>query len=94
MIEALVAMYRKGAITADHLVVQSLGAVDPAEPALILDALPRELLTRVDEFVKQYRPGEMVANYGSVPEPSQVSAARKWLERKFHVLPAHATRAG
>ena len=40
MIETLVAMYEKGAITADHLVVQCLHMIDPNDPGLVLAGLP------------------------------------------------------
>lgn len=50
MTASLVAAYRKGAITADHLVVQCLHMVDPEAPGLVLDPLPDELIVRTLEF--------------------------------------------
>jgi hypothetical protein len=73
-------MYHKGAITADHLVVQCLRMIDPANPALVLDALPHEILMRVLDFARQYRPNGMVTNYGVLPAVDQVEAAKKWIE--------------
>jgi hypothetical protein len=82
MIDNLVAMYLKGAITADHLVVQSLQMVDAAAPELVLGSLPPEVRHRVLEFTRKYRPGAMVSNYGSVPSAEQVAAAKGWLEKE------------
>jgi hypothetical protein len=73
-------MYEKGAITADHLVVQCLHMVDPLDPALVLSALPHELLMRILDFALQYRPDGMVTNYGILPAFDQVEAAKNWIE--------------
>jgi len=83
MIDALVAMYRKGALTADHLTAQCLHMVDPDHPGLILNALPHEVLTRMLEFTRQYTPNGMVTNYGPLPATDQVAAAKRWLEEEF-----------
>ncbi|HQU43657.1 MAG TPA: hypothetical protein PK867_12650 [Pirellulales bacterium] len=80
MMRELIGMYEKGAITADHLAVESLHKLDPAEPALVLAALPREVLDRMLAYAKRYRPGDMRTNYGLPPAPDQVSAARQWIE--------------
>jgi hypothetical protein len=80
MTASLVAAYRKGAITADHLVVQCLQMVDPKAPGLVLDPLPRELLVRALEFTRLYRSGRMVTNYGVLPAADQVEAAGRWIE--------------
>ena len=80
MMNTLVAMYQSGAITADHLVVQCLHLIDPAEPALVLDALPEKILARMLEYAGRHRPGRMVANYGPLPTVDQVEAARRWIE--------------
>jgi hypothetical protein len=80
MTASLVAAYRKGAITADHLVVQWLHLVDPKAPGLVLDPLPHELLVRTLEFARQYHSGSMVTNYGILPAADQVEAARRWIE--------------
>jgi hypothetical protein len=80
MTASLIAAYRKGAITADHLVVQCLHMVDPEAPGLVLDPLPHDLLVRTLEFARQYRPGHMVTNYGVLPAADQVEAARRWIE--------------
>jgi len=45
MIETLVAMYEKGAITADHFVVQCLHMIDPKDPGAVLASVPPDILT-------------------------------------------------
>jgi hypothetical protein len=80
MITSLVAMYQKGAITADHLVIQCLHLIDPADPAPVLGVLPHEIITRMREFIHDYRTGGMVTNYGVLPAVDQVEAAKKWIE--------------
>ena len=82
MMEKLVAMYEKGEITADHLVVQSLHMIDPANPGLVLDILPIDVLPRVLRYAQDYRPGKMRTNYGLPPASDQVAAAKKWIESK------------
>ncbi|HMF38861.1 MAG TPA: hypothetical protein VKF17_19660 [Isosphaeraceae bacterium] len=85
---SLVAMYQKGAITADHLVAESLHLLDPENPAPVLDALPAEILIRVLDFTRRYRPDGTVTNYGFLPTPDQVDAARRWIETNICLKPA------
>ncbi len=80
MTQALVAMYRKGALTAHHLAVQCLQMIDPDNPTLILDVLPREIHAEMLEFARHYRPDDMVTNDGLIPTENQVEAARTWIE--------------
>jgi hypothetical protein len=80
MMDELVRMYEKGAITVDHLVVESLHKIDPAEPGLVLSILPREVLERMLAYSEQYRPGAMRTNYGLQPASDQVAAAKRWIE--------------
>jgi hypothetical protein len=80
MMAALVAMYQKGAITADHLAAECLHRVDPDNPALVLDSLPDEILERVLEYAGKSRQGQMVSNYGIVPAIDQINAAKTWIE--------------
>ena len=80
MISSLVAMYRKGALTAQHLAVESMRMIDPAKPYLVLDALPTEIHARMLGFSRQYVAGRMVTNYGDLPNADQVEAARAWIE--------------
>ena len=80
MMAKLVGMYQKGAITADHLVVESLHRVDPANPSLVLGALPPDILRRMLELTRQHGGNGLATNYGRVPAPDQVMAAQKWIE--------------
>jgi|GEM_PF-4607778 len=79
---SLVAMYQKGAITADHLVVECLHMLDPENPVPVLDALPDEILNRMLDYTRRYRPDRTVTNYGVLPTPDQVDAARRWIEER------------
>jgi hypothetical protein len=81
MMESLVAIYEKGAITPDHMVVQCLHMINPAAPELVLGLLPMDLFDRVLDFTKKYRPS-MISSHGILPTIDQVEAARRWLERK------------
>ena len=81
MTSKLVELYERGAITADHLVVECLNRLDPAHPDLVLDALPDEILDRMWQFTRQYRPAGMVTNYGVLPAVDQVLSARNWIEK-------------
>jgi hypothetical protein len=79
----LVTLYEKGAITADHLVAETLSMLDPANPALDLQDLSKELLQRVLKYAQEYRPGKMRTNYGRSPSLEQVQAAKQWIEAKI-----------
>ncbi len=82
MIDDLVAMYEKGAITADHLVAQCLHMVDPTDPGLVLGSLPPDILSRVVQYAGECQTGRMRANYGRQPAANQLEAAREWIEAK------------
>jgi len=82
MMEKLVQMYENGEITADHLAVECLHRLDPANPALVLTTLPDSVLLRVLSYARDYRPGQMRTNYGLQPAVDQVAAAKKWIETK------------
>lgn len=90
MIPELLRMYETGAITAHHLAVQCLHMVDPAQPELVLDELPDEILTAIGEFADGYDPRGMKTNFGVIPAQDQVNAAKKWI-RKNRV---HLVRSG
>ncbi len=49
MMGKLVAMYNNGAITADHL-TEGLYTIEPANPALVLNSLPPEILLRMLKY--------------------------------------------
>ena len=80
MIASRIAAYEKGAITGNHLVVQCLHLLDPADPSVVLERLPPEIIQKVLAFVREYRPNGMVTNYGVLPTVDQVEAAKKWIE--------------
>jgi hypothetical protein len=86
MIAKLVDQYQKGAITADHLVVQCMHMVDPHHPELVLGALPAAILERMLKYVREYQPEGMRTNYGPQPAMDQVEAARKWIESHAHAF--------
>jgi hypothetical protein len=86
MIQKLVEMYQRGAITADHLVVECLHRVDPQHPELVLGALPCPVLERMLKYVREYRPGNMRTNYGGLPTEDQVKAAKSWIESRAETL--------
>ena len=80
MIADLLRLYETGAITADHLAVESLDMVDPRHPELVLGTLPSPVLERMLKYVREYRPGAMRTNYGRQPSPDRVEAAKGWIE--------------
>jgi hypothetical protein len=80
MIEKLVDMYNAGAITAHHLMVQSLHMLDPKCPDTVLGALPPEILERMLEYAHEYQPRLMRSNYELQPAADQVEAAKRWIE--------------
>lgn len=80
MIAALVSQYQRGAITADHCLVQCLHMIDPEHPERVLAGLPPELLDRLSRFVARDQAGRLVTNYGPLPAADQLAAARRWLE--------------
>ena len=80
MTASLLEMYTRGAITADHLVVESLHLLDPRNPGLVLSPLPSSILERMLKYVRDYQPGKMPTNYGVQPTVDQVEAAKDWIE--------------
>jgi hypothetical protein len=86
MIAKLVEMYQKGAITADHLVVECLHRLDATHPELVLGKLPSAVLERILQHARAYRPEDMRTNYGLQPTVDQVEAAKHWIESKAEEL--------
>ena len=82
MFAKLVALYEDGNITADHLAVECLHMLDPANPASVLAALPGIVLQRMLQYAREYRPGQMRTNYGVQPTGDQIVAAKKWIETR------------
>jgi len=78
---SLVEKYQLGIITDDHLVVESLHMVDPENPGLVLSSLPDNILLQTLRFAREYENGRMVTNYGVLPAPDQILAARQWIEK-------------
>ena len=82
MMAKLVTMYENGDITADHLAVECLQMLDPANPAMVLAVLPGSVLQKVLKYAREYRPGQMRTNFGLQPTLEQIAAAKKWIETK------------
>jgi hypothetical protein len=80
MLQKIVALYLKGAIVPEQLVVESLQMIDPRNPTLVLSELPKEILERMLRFTNDYQPNGMVTNYGPLPTEVQVRAAKKWIK--------------
>jgi hypothetical protein len=81
MTRSLIEKYRTGMITDDHLVVEALRLLDPEDPGAVLSSLPDEILSRIERFATECLRGQMITNYGPLPEKSQVLAARHWIEK-------------
>jgi hypothetical protein len=82
----LLARYQAGAIAGHEFAVESLNQVDPLDPSEVLNRMPPEILPRLDEFLDQYQPGQMIASQGGpIPTPARVRAARLWIDRAREV---------
>jgi hypothetical protein len=93
MITSLVSMYKKGAITADHLVAGCIHMIDPADPGLVLSDLPAPVLDRMLDYTRKYRPDQMVSTYGTPPASDQIEAAKHWIEELQTMRTAGETTA-
>ena len=82
MIPRLIAMYEDGAITAHHLVMEVLQRLDTANPSVVLEPLPRDVLDRMLNYANDFRPGKMQSNYALQPTFEQVEAAKQWIEQR------------
>src|SRR5947208_1632341 len=82
MMKKLVDLYNSGAITADHLAVECLHMLDPANPDLVLGALPESIPTKILAYAQEYQTGRMRSNYGTLPTVDQVEAAKCWITSK------------
>ena len=80
MIESYIRMFEKGAITAHHLALCCLQALDPSDPGTVLANLPDPILERIVAYIRDYQPGRMITNYGGSPTSLQVAVARAWIE--------------
>jgi hypothetical protein len=90
MMTNLVSMYQDGAVTAGHLAAECLRMIDPENPGLVLEPLPEEVLSKVRDFIEEYRPRGMVTNFGLLPAEDQVQAARAWIESRDSVTDDNA----
>lgn len=91
MMDSLISMYRRGALTADHLLLECLQRINPAEPGLVLGSLPDELLGRMHDLVNSCRPDDMVTNYGPLPAVDQIQAAKQWIESTQNAVASRST---
>lgn len=85
MIARVLEKYRTGKLTTGHAAVELLRMVDPSRPELVLQGLPADIVVRIHEFTKEYRAGEVITNYGTVPGEEQVVAAKSWIEANLEV---------
>jgi hypothetical protein len=70
--------YDEGRITATGFIIDFLNAADPDDLREALGVLPTDLLEKLREFVRDYRP-DMQVFRGSPPSPSAVRMAREVL---------------
>jgi hypothetical protein len=70
--------YEERRITATGFIIDFLNAADPDDLREALDVLPPDLLEKLREFVRDYRPGMRVFR-GDPPSPDAVVMAREVL---------------
>jgi hypothetical protein len=70
--------YDEGRITPTNFIVDFLSAAEPDDPREAMGVLPADLLEKLREFVRAYRP-EMPVFRGTPPSPSAVAMARQVL---------------
>jgi hypothetical protein len=70
--------YEEGRITATGFIIDFLNAAAPEDLREALDVLPADLLEKLREFVREYRPGMRVFR-GDPPSPGAVPMAREVL---------------
>ena len=81
MTRSLVEKYRLGMISDHQLVVDSLNSVDPENPDLALNNLPKHIFDQVVQFADTYESGRMLATHGAIPTQDQVDAASNWIKK-------------
>jgi hypothetical protein len=70
--------YKEGRITPTGFIIDFLNAADPEDLREALDVLPADLLEKLREFVREYRP-DMRVFRGSPPSPGAVRMAEEVL---------------
>jgi UDP-N-acetylglucosamine 2-epimerase len=70
--------YEEGRITATGFIINFLNAADPDDLREALDILPADLLEKLREFLREYRP-DMRVFRGDPPSPGAVAMAREVL---------------
>jgi hypothetical protein len=70
--------YEEGRITATGFIIDFLNAADPDDLREAPGVLPADLMEKLREFVREYRPGMRVFR-GSPPSPGAVAMAREVL---------------
>jgi hypothetical protein len=78
----LIDMYRRGAITAYQVMMDSLQMLDPDHPDLVLSHLPEEILEELSSYARRYDPSSIRSIAGPPPAVDQVRAAQRWIEGK------------
>jgi hypothetical protein len=82
MVDELIEMYRKGAITGYQVMMDCLHMLEPDHPDLVLSHLPEEILEEMLEYAHRYDPSCMHAIAGLPPALDQVRAAQQWIVEK------------
>jgi hypothetical protein len=70
--------YEEGRITATGFIIDFLNAADSDDLREAVGVLPADLMEKLREFVREYRPGMLVFR-GSPPSPGAVAMAREVL---------------
>ena len=88
MMEQLVHMYQKGAITADHLVVESFADSTRRSLPWYSNLCREKILERMSEYVTQYRPEPMRTNYGLAAFAGPGRGGKRWSRHLMSSMPA------
>jgi hypothetical protein len=75
--DQLVRQYREGKLTVQGLILTILNLTGKRRLREILEALPREVLEPLKDFIDHYRPGMRVFR-GTRPNARAVEVVREW----------------